>query len=78
MSKDTERQAEIESRRIVDRVSAEAGSVDGSMNSRPTHDQDNETDDSIEYWGTRIGRLLGMVITVGLILYLLHFLFNDG
>lgn len=70
MSRDSENQ--VESRRIIGRVDAES---DASMTQRV---QDHMTGkdaagkDWAELWGTRIGRWLG----VGLLVYLLWWLFT--
>ena len=67
MKNDTDRQAETESRRILDRVSGAAGTLGGGgMKPRG----EGEEDDRIEYWGTRIGRTLGLIIAVFIIAYL--------
>lgn len=79
MADDSERNAE--SRRILDRVAREAGSDTASMldsSARRAGDhiaaQDADHDDRIELWGTRIGRLLGLVITLGLFVWLISYL----
>ena len=71
----------VESRRILDRVAREAGSGDTSAVSRTarrTRDHfsgaDADPEDRIEYWGTRIGRVLGLAICVGLLVWLVMFL----
>lgn len=76
--KDTNR--DIESRRILDRVAREADSGASPLVSRTTrrvHDHltaaDADPADRIEYWGTRIGRAIGLVVTIGLIVWLVIF-----
>lgn len=75
MSRD-DRERQAESRRIIGRVGLESETsmvrratdrVAGHMSGR-----DVEGEDRIELWGTRIGRWLG----VGLLLYVLWWLFN--
>lgn len=70
MSRDSENQAE--SRRIIGRVDAES---DASMAQRVQDHmtgKDAAEKDWAELWGTRIGRWLG----VGLLVYLLWWLFT--
>lgn len=70
-------QDEAEARRIIERVSREADV--GVRIGRPSGAApEGEADDWIEIWGTRIGRGLGAVIVVGLILYLGHLLVQGG
>ena len=76
---------ERESRRILDRVSREAGSgmptflSDASQRLRDHVAAVNATQgDPIEYWGTRVGRGLGFVISLVLIVGLLIYLFQGG
>jgi len=57
-----------ESRRILDRIERE------SEPGRPAAPQSRREDDPIEYWGTRIGRALGFVITIGLITWFAVFI----
>ncbi|MEO9336305.1 hypothetical protein ABFT80_02545 [Mesorhizobium sp. SB112] len=71
---------ERESRRILDRVSKEADSSRMSMVGRTTkraRDHMSATDadqsDRIEYWGTRIGRILGLGFCVVLLIWLVIF-----
>jgi hypothetical protein len=68
---DKERQAE--SRRILERVAreVEGEGVSARMTTRRdagAEDADNE--DWAEYWGTRIGRSLGVVLLIGLLIWL--------
>lgn len=79
MTPDSDRQDE--SKRIIDRVSREAGSDANSFlrrSARRTRDhmaaQDADQDDWAELWGTRIGRLLGGVVTVLLLCWLAAYL----
>lgn len=77
MADDRERQAE--SRQILDRVAREADSS-GLLGSAARRTgahltaQDADQDDRIELWGTRIGRMLGLVITLGLFVWLILYL----
>ena len=81
--KDSERKAE--SRRILERVSQEAESGGRSVvdrAARRAHDHvtaaDVDQDDWAEYWGTRIGRTLGALALVGLIVWLVLYLARGG
>ena len=72
---------DIESRRILDRVAREAGSGSMPLVSRTArrardHLAANDADpaDPIEYWGTRIGRAIGLAVTFGLVVWLVLFL----
>jgi hypothetical protein len=67
---------ESESRRILSRLAGEteAGSAATDGRASPT----SPDDDPIEYWGTRIGRGLGLVITVALIAWLAVFVLQGG
>ena len=68
-----------ESRRILGRVGREAGA--GGLLSGGPHDDRKDRDgpnrpnvDPVETWGIRIGRTLGFVLTVGLILWFASFI----
>jgi len=73
-----------ESRRILDRVSqeSEAGSSLLGSATRRMRDHlaatDTDQADQIEYWGTRIGRALGFVITLAIIAALIVFIMQDA
>lgn len=80
MSNEKDSDSQRESRRILDRVAREAdssgfatlGSAVDAMrrqaNAKTPHDVD-----PIEYWGTKIGRGLGLVITVAIIVWLVAY-----
>ncbi|MBS3647914.1 hypothetical protein KEU06_04630 [Pseudaminobacter sp. 19-2017] len=68
-----------ESRRIIGRVGREADG--GLFSGLPTGDRPDrdaagirQDDDPIETWGTRIGRTLGFVLTIGLVLWFASYL----
>ena len=70
-----------ESRRILERVSREAESggrtvIDRAANRARDHlaAADVDRDDWAEYWGTRIGRSIGAVFLVGLVVWLVLYL----
>ena len=80
MAEKGESDRETESRRILDRVSREAESGGASMTGRMAkrvhgHMAAGDVDraDWAEYWGTRIGRLLSLILMVGLIVWLVMF-----
>ncbi|BCH21821.1 hypothetical protein MesoLjLc_14400 [Mesorhizobium sp. L-8-10] len=77
MADDRERLAE--SRQILDRVEREAdasGLLGGAARRTGARlaAQDADQEDRIELWGTRIGRVLGLVITLGLFVWLVLYL----
>ena len=74
---------ELEAKRILDRVARESASSEltglsrGSARAWPhVAAKDDEADDWIELWGTRIGRVLGPLIMAGLLVYLLMQVFG--
>jgi hypothetical protein len=78
-------EAETESRRILERVSREAESGGRSAVGRATQRArdhvsaaDVDRDDWAEYWGTRIGRIFGVALVVGLIVWLVLFVVRGG
>ena len=81
MADDRESERRAESRRILERVSQEAESgghsaIDRAARRARDHvtAADVDRDDWVEYWGTRIGRLLGLILLVGLIVWLVLYL----
>lgn len=69
-----------ESRRIIERVEREtdpggtsfiARTVKGARDHVAAADADRS--DPLEYWGTRIGRALGLLIAFGLLVWLVYF-----
>lgn len=76
-----DRDQQTESRRILERVSHEAESGGPTVIGRAARRArkhlvatDVDPGDWAEYWGTRIGRTVGAVIVVGLVVWLLIFL----
>ena len=74
---------EAEAKRILDRVSREADS--GTLVDRVTRRaRDHVTasdvgrDDWAEYWGTRVGRILALVLMGALIVWLVLFVTRGG
>ena len=83
MNKPDDRERDAESRRILDRVSREVDG--GSLMMRATSGlrrhvtaRDGEADDSIDRWGTRIGRSLALILTLALVIWLITFLIRGG
>jgi hypothetical protein len=81
MADDHDSERKAESRRILERVSREADIGGQSMLDRAARRardhvtaEDVDRDDWAEYWGTRIGRTLGAVLLVGLIVWLVLYL----
>ncbi|CDX49860.1 conserved hypothetical protein [Mesorhizobium plurifarium] len=71
------RDDEAESRRILERVQQETSPGGASFITRAAKDArdrvaDADRADPIEYWGTRIGRTLGFVIAIGLLVWLVY------
>jgi hypothetical protein len=74
-----------ESRRIIERVAHEAESGGRTMIDRVARRArdhvaaaDVDPEDRIEYWGTRIGRVLGVFLAIGLIVWLTIFIVRSG
>lgn len=74
-----------ESQRILDRVAREADSSTPSFitsSARRLRDHVNavgvEQADPVEYWATRVGRALGLIITVALLAWLIVFVVRGG
>lgn len=85
MADDKHDEAQRESRRIIERVAREAESGARTVADRVTKRArdhvtaaDVDPEDQIEYWGTRIGRILGVVLAVGLIVWLAIFVMQSG
>ncbi len=82
MADDRESERRAESRRILERAcrsEAESGGhsvIDRAARRARDHvtAADVDRDDWVEYWGTRIGRLLGLILLVGLIVWLVLYL----
>ncbi len=63
--------------RAIDRVSAESETIAGSTLARMAKRAqdhlgaaDADSNDQVEVWGTRIGRIAGVIFAVGLLIYL--------
>jgi hypothetical protein len=85
MAEDRESERRAESRRILERVSREAESgghsaIDRAARRARDHvtAADVDRDDWVEYWGTRIGRILGLLLLVGLIVWLVIYLARNA
>ncbi|TPJ32517.1 hypothetical protein FJ492_08790 [Mesorhizobium sp. B2-5-4] len=70
-----------ESRRILQRVAQETDPAGNSFVARTAkgmHDHvsaaDADRSDPIEVWGTRVGRILGLLLALGLMVWLVLFL----
>jgi hypothetical protein len=77
--------SDTEARRILERVERETSPGGTSFIARTAkgaRDHVNAADanrsDPIEYWGTRIGRVLGLVIAIGLLAWLVFFATRGG
>lgn len=85
MAADRDRQQEQESRRILKSVSGETDPSGTSLAGRAAKRvgahlsaADADPQDRIETWGTRIGRVLGMAIMIGLAVWLFRLVFSNG
>lgn len=72
MAGTADRDSEHESRRILDRIARET-EPGGLPSDRHSGDRSN-IDDPIEYWGTRIGRTLGLVLAVAMMIAVVYYL----
>jgi hypothetical protein len=76
---------QAESRRIIERISQESDMAGGSFvgnAAQRVRDHvsaaDTDPEDWAEYWGKRIGRSLGMIITICILGWLLLYLLGAG
>lgn len=76
---------EKESRRILERIARESEGGGASYLARKTGEMrdhlvaaDVDKADPVEHIGTRIGRILGFVLTIGLLVWLIQFLVRGG
>ncbi|WP_439501721.1 hypothetical protein [Aminobacter ciceronei] len=76
---------EKESRRILDRIARESDPGGASFVARKASAMRNhlgaadvDKADPIEHIGTRIGRILGFLLTIGLVLWLINYLVRGG
>jgi len=79
------RDDESEARRILERVARETepgGASPVMRAAKGARDHvmavDADLSDPIEYWGTRIGRVLGLVIAIGLLAWLVYVATRGG
>jgi hypothetical protein len=73
-----------ESRRIIERVARETDPGGTSFMARTAKGArdhvtaaDADQSDPIEYWGTRIGRALGLIVAIGLLIWLVLFVIQS-
>lgn len=76
---------EKDSRRILDRIARESDPGGASFVARKASKMRNhlgaadvDKADPIEHIGTRIGRILGFLLTIGLVLWLINYLVRGG
>ena len=74
-----------ESRRILERIARETDPAGTSVVARTTKGvrdhisaADADRADPIEVWGTRIGRILGLLLALGLMVWLVLFLIRGS
>ncbi len=72
---------EAESRRILQRIAGEAEAGGASFVIRSAKSafdrvsaKDADRSDAIDYWGTRVGRTIGFLLAVGLMVWLVVYL----
>jgi hypothetical protein len=77
--------SESESRRILERVARETDPSGTSFVARTTKGvrdhvsaADADRDDPIEVWGTRIGRTIGLLLTLGLMVWLVLYVIRGS
>ncbi|MET3522564.1 hypothetical protein EN858_16135 [Mesorhizobium sp. M4B.F.Ca.ET.215.01.1.1] len=77
--------SDTESRRILERVERETSPGGTSFITRTAKGArdhvsaaDADRSDPIDYWGTRIGRVLGLLIAIGLLAWLVYFATRGG
>jgi hypothetical protein len=71
---DGKRQTDTESRRIIERIDRESASGGTSIVERTKGHfsaDDADSADSIEVWGTRIGRFLGLLVLIAMIIWVI-------
>ena len=85
MAADRESEGERESRLILKGIAGETEPGHASFATRAARRAqdhltaaDADPADRIETWGTRIGRVLGMVIMIGLAVWLVRLVFGNG
>lgn len=74
MPTDNDQHGKMQSRRILERVSKEADSssfAQGDIGrARPGQSAAGLDDDPLDAWATRVGRTLGLVVTVAIMVWL--------
>lgn len=76
---DNKREPDTESKRILDRVDHESAAGGLSVVERTKGHfsaKDADADDSIEIWGTRIGRFLGLLVLIAMFIWFLSSIFG--
>ncbi|UXN62118.1 hypothetical protein [Phyllobacterium zundukense] len=78
---DGKHQSDAESRRIIERIDRESASQGTSFVERTKgHFSAGDADpaDSIEVWGTRIGRFLGLLVLIAMIIWVISSIVGKG
>ncbi|QND51069.1 hypothetical protein HB779_03555 [Phyllobacterium sp. 628] len=77
---DKDQQDVTESKRILDRVNRESAAAGNSVIDRNVaraknhfNADDADAEDPIEIWGTRIGRVLGLLVLVAMIIWVISY-----
>jgi len=75
------RRPDTESERILDRIERESavhGSTILTRTKRHFSAEDADAGDRIEIWGTRIGRILGLLVLIAMFIWLVSSLSGKG
>jgi hypothetical protein len=85
MTTDKDEERARESRRILERMRSESESGGVSFLARTSQSvrdhvtaSDADGSDRLEYWGTRIGRSLGLIVVVAMMVWLVLYLAGRG
>ncbi len=81
--KESKARSRDEAHRVLERIERESESVGASSLARTADKardhfmgKDQDADDPIEVWGTRIGRSLSLIVFIGLAIYLYNTYFS--
>ncbi len=78
---DGKRQPDTESSRIIERINRESATGGISVVERAKGHfaaKDADSADTIEVWGTRIGRFLGLLVVIAMLIWLISSIVGEG
>ncbi|MFC5387383.1 hypothetical protein ACFPLB_15595 [Aquamicrobium segne] len=79
MATDENRRQQQESHRILKDIAAESASAGAPLAGRAAKKTGDPGQlDPVEDWGMRIGRVLGMALTIGMAIWLIRLIFSNG